>query len=143
MSDEGADARDADPGEEPWYTKRFWDALEDGRFLVGDCPDCERAHFPPAPVCPHCGARAGTAEAERTGELYTFTRQHRTAPGFESPITLGTVELAAGPRVLMEVRGEYESLRIGMGVRIDIREYERGYDRGALSGYPMFAARPE
>lgn len=141
MSDEDASADGADRVE--WYTKRFWEALREGRFLVGDCPDCGRAHFPPAPICPHCGAGAHTTEAERTGDLYSFTRQHRTAPGFESPITLGTVELAEGPRVLMEIWGEYDSLRIGMDVRVVVAEYEREYDRGALSGYPMFAARPE
>ena len=142
MSDEG-ETSGLDTDHDGWYTKRFWEALREGRFLVGDCPDCERAHFPPAPVCPHCGARADTTEAERTGELHSFTRQHRTAPGFESPITIGTVELAEGPRVLMEVRGEYESLRIGMDVRIAVDEYGREYDRGALSDYPMFAAQPE
>lgn len=142
MNDENG-AQGSDPDHERWYTERFWEALRDDRFLVGDCPGCERAHFPPAPICPHCGVRAGTIEAERTGELYSFTRQHRTAPGFESPITIGTVELAEGPRVLMEIRGAYESLRIGMDVRIVVTEYEREYDRGALSGYPMFAARPE
>lgn len=143
MSDESADTDTGEPDHAEWYTGRFWEALRDDRFLVGDCPDCGRAHFPPAPVCPDCGARADTTEADRTGELYSFTRQHRTAPGFESPITLGTVELAAGPRVLMEIRGEYDSLDIGITVRVVVDEYEREYDRGALSGYPMFAARPE
>ena len=125
-----------------WYTKRFWDALRSGTFLVGSCDACEDAHFPPAPVCPHCGADAAMTEAEGTGTLYSFARQHRTAPAFESPITIGTVELAEGPRVLLRVQGSYEHLEIGMEVEVLSTEYREDYDRGELSDYPMFAARP-
>jgi len=126
-----------------WYTKRFWDALRSGTFLLGSCDTCQDAHFPPAPVCPHCGADADTTAAEGTGTLYSFSRQHRTAPAFDSPITIGTVELAEGPRVLMRIQGAYESLEIGKEVEILVTEYREDYDRGPLSGYPMFAARPE
>jgi hypothetical protein len=43
----------------------------------------------------------------------------------------------------MRIQGSYESLEIGKEVEILVTEYQENYDRGALSGYPMFAARPE
>lgn len=138
---------DSNPGlredELEWYTKRFWDALRSGDFLLGDCDDCGETHFPPAPVCPHCGFDAGVTKAEGSGTLYSFARQHRTAPAFDSPITIGTVELVEGPRVLMRIEGPYSSLAIGTDVEIVITEYDEDFDRGELSGYPMFAASPE
>lgn len=125
-----------------WYTKRFWEALQSDKFLIGDCPGCGEAHFPPAPVCPHCGVESDMTKAEGNGTLYSFTRQHRTAPAFDSPITIGTVELAEGPRVLMRIKGPYEPLHIGMDVEILTTEYREDFDRRELSGYPMFIARP-
>lgn len=125
------------------YTRRFWDALAEDRFLLGDCTSCGEVHFPPAPVCPHCHAEADMTEADGTGTLYSFTKQYRTAPDFESPITIGTVELTEGPRVLMRIDGDYEALSIDQPVEIVAQEYDEEYDRGALSGYPTFAARPE
>lgn len=125
-----------------WYTERFWDALADGEFLVGQCADCADAHFPPAPVCPHCGGEGDTTEGEGTGTLYSFTRQHRTAPGFDAPIVIGMVSLTEGPRVLMRLKADYEDLQIGQSVEVITAEYDETYDRGRLSEYPMFAAEP-
>jgi uncharacterized OB-fold protein len=124
------------------YTDRFWDALEDDRFLLGDCDDCGDAHFPPAPVCPHCGAEAGWREAAGHGELYSFARQHRTAPGFDAPLTVGLVELPEGPRVLTRIDADYDALEIGREMAIRAREYEGGFDRGRLADAPMFVAEP-
>ena len=143
MTDDGSDGETGIGTDEPeWYTERFWEALREGTFLVGSCADCGEAHFPPAPVCPHCGSEADTAEAEGRGTLYSFTRQHRTAPAFDSPTTIGTVELAEGPRVLMRVEGPYDALEMGTDVEVVTTEYDEDFDRGALSGYPIFAARP-
>jgi uncharacterized OB-fold protein len=125
-----------------WYTERFWNALADGEFLVGQCADCEEAHFPPGPVCPHCGGTADTTESEGTGTLYSFTKQRRTAPDFDAPIVMGMVTLSEGPRVLMRLEAPYDELQIGQSVEVVTTEYDADYDRGRLSDYPMFAAEP-
>lgn len=126
-----------------WYTRRFWESLAESEFVVGDCPDCGEAHFPPAPVCPVCGEAATMIPAEGTGTLYSFTRQHRTPPGFDSPAVIGTVELLEGPRVLMRVDAPYEALRIGQPVTVVIEPFDEEYDRGRTANYPMFGAEPE
>jgi uncharacterized OB-fold protein len=127
----------------PHAADPFWEGLAEGQFRVPVCLDCETAFFPPAPLCPHCGhGEAEWTDAGR-GTLYSFTRQHRTAPGFDSPIVMGIVELDAGPRLLAPVAADYDDLTIGQSVQLDPRPYDHDYDRGDRDGDPFFAAVPE
>ena len=123
-------------------TDEFWEALDSGRFLVGRCPDCEAAFFPPRTLCPDCAAEAGTEASPGRGRLYSFTRQHRTAPGFDAPLVIGLVELEEGPRVLVGVDAAYDGLEIGDAVEIRPVAYEGGVDRGRLAEAPFFEAVP-
>ena len=126
------------------YTARFWAALDNGEFLFHRCGDCERAFFPPTPVCPHCGATDVAWEtADGMGTLYSFTRQHTAPPGFEPGDVLGIIELVEGPRVLVLVEAAYDDLTIGQTVELVPVEYEAGFDRGDLDGQPYFVARPQ
>jgi uncharacterized OB-fold protein len=121
--------------------QRFWDALEDGRFLLRRCKECDRTYYPPAPLCPYCyGDDVSWVESDETGTLYSFTRYSRTPPGFGETVVLGLVDLAEGPRVLAPIDAPYEYLEIGTRVRLDIRPYDGGYDRGPLAEKPFFAA---
>ena len=126
------------------YTDPFWDALEEGRFLLQHCLECEAAYFPPAPVCPRCHDEAVEwTESSGTGELYAFTRQHRTAPGVPAPIVIGVVELDEGPRLLARVAAEYEELALGDQVELKAHAYDDGVDRGRLADRPFFRAVPD
>lgn len=118
----------------------FWEALADGEFRVPLCSVCREAFFPPAPLCPHCGGRDIEWTAADEGRLYSFTRQHRTAPGFDSPVVMGIVELDIGPRLLAPIAAEYDRLTIGQSVRIEPRPYEQEYSRGERASKPFFAA---
>lgn len=123
-------------------TAEFWEALDSDRFLVGRCPDCGTTFFPPRALCPYCAAEAKTAESSRRGRLYSFTRQHRTAPGFDAPLIVGLVELDEGPRVLASIDAEYDALAIGDDVEMQPVAYEGGVDRGRLADAPFFEAVP-
>lgn len=126
------------PVDEP-YSSPFWEALADGDFLIQTCQGCDHAYFPPAPVCPEChGEAIAWTETDATGTIYAYTRQHRTAEGFDSPISLATVALDAGPRILVRMDDEYADLEIGSAVELRPVEYEGGLDRGWLSDYPFF-----
>lgn len=117
----------------------FWEALADGDFLVQTCADCDVTTFPPGPVCPHChGTDLRWTEDDGRGEIYAFTRQHRTAEGFDSPIVLATVDLDSGPRVLVRMDDDYDALALGAPVEIRPVPYEGGLDRGPLADYPFF-----
>ena len=37
-------------------TKRFYDGLEEGKFVALKCADCGHVHFPPLPTCGECGS---------------------------------------------------------------------------------------
>ncbi|MFB6171751.1 MAG: Zn-ribbon domain-containing OB-fold protein [Haloarculaceae archaeon] len=125
------------------HTHPFWEALADGTVLLQRCTDCEEAYFPPGPVCPRCqSAAVEWIESAAAGDLYAFTRQHRTAPGVPSPVVLGVVELDEGPRLLARVAADYEALSLGDRVAIEACDYEGAVDRGRLDGEPFFRAVP-
>jgi uncharacterized OB-fold protein len=126
------------------HTDPFWDALADGRFLLPSCDACGEAFFPPSPACPHCHAeRVDWTETDATGDLYAFTRQHRTAPGVDAPVVLGIVELDEGPRLLARVDADYDALSLGDRVALVPRSYDEGVDRGRLEERSFFAAVPQ
>lgn len=121
------------------YTDPFWEALEDGRFLIQACTDCGDAYFPPAPVCPNCHSEdVNWVESTAEGELYSFTKQHRTAAGFDSPVVLATIDLAEGPRLLVRMDEKYEDLSIGASVELRPIAYSGGAERGRLADHPFF-----
>lgn len=123
-------------------TRPFWEALREGRFLIGRCPDCDEAFFPPGRVCPHCAGSAEMEDSPGRGRLYSFTRQYRTAPGFDVPVVMGLIELDEGPRVLTRIDAEYDELAIGDRIEIRPVEYDGGLDRGRLDDAPFFEAIP-
>lgn len=125
------------------YTVPFWEALSEGSFLVHRCEGCVSLFFPPSPVCPHCGSQdVDWHEVSGQGSLYSFTRQHTTPPGFEAPLVVGLVKLAAGPRFLTPIAADYGTLTIGTSVEVVPAAYDWSYDRGDLSDYPYFEAVP-
>jgi uncharacterized OB-fold protein len=142
MSDHAHSGSSTFPDER--YTLPFWEGLADGRLLVHRCESgCGRAFFPPGPVCPHCGSRAvDWAEVDPRGELYSYTRQHVTPPGFDAPLVVGLTELAAGPRLLTPVAAGYEDLAVGAPVEVAPAEPPGDVDRGDLAEYPYLEAVP-
>lgn len=123
------------------FAAPFWEGLTDDEIRLPECRACGMAVFPPGPLCPDCGSDDLVwTEVEPTGDLHSFTRQHRTAPGFDSPIVMGMVDLDAGPRLLAPIEAAYDSLSIGDRVRIEATDYDADYDRGRRAGEPFFHA---
>lgn len=121
----------------------FWVGLDDGEFRIQRCRECGRASFPPAPVCQHCqGEHLEWDVTEGRGTVYAFTRQHRTAPGYDSPIVLGTIELREDVRLLARIDAPYEELGIGTPVELEPVAYDGPFDRGRLADRPFFVAVP-
>lgn len=123
-------------------TEPFWEALGEGVFRVPQCNHCGDAFFPPAPLCPNCGGQTIEWILADEGALYSFTRQHRTAPGFEAPLVMGIVELEVGPRLLAPIDANYDALSIGQSVRLMPREYMYEYNRMHHADRPFFEAVP-
>lgn len=125
------------------YTDPFWEALADGDFRIHRCKACQSTYFPPGPVCPHCQSTAVEWEASTgAGTLFSFTRQHATASGFDDQLLVGVVDLDDGPRVLTAIEGSFDDLEIGDRMQLEPTEYTQAFDRERLEDAPFFVAVP-
>ncbi len=102
-------------------TSHFWEACQEGRFLLPKCADCGSHWFPPSGFCPECWSRNWEWEhASGLGLLHTFVifrRQYH--PAFEPPYAVGVVHLKEGPRMLSRIVTEdIDKLRVGMALKL-------------------------
>jgi uncharacterized OB-fold protein len=82
----------------------FWAGLAEGQIRLQHCGSCGKVRFPPLPCCPECGAKTFTSvAASGRGRVYAWIGVRRpigTINGDEVPVTIATVELEEGPRVV-------------------------------------------
>ncbi len=107
-----------DPGSRP-----FWDAAHDHRLSIPFCLDCERYHFYPRELCPHCHSdRLEWRDVSGRGTIYTFTIARRPAgPAYadDVPYIIALIDLAEGPRMMTNVVApDVEAVRIGDAVEV-------------------------
>ena len=105
-------------------TRPFWDALREGKLLVGQCAGCGRAHYYPRPMCPHCwGEDVTMIPAGGKGTLYTWSTVFvNDLPPFNTmlPYVAAQVDLAEGVRITTRIVGaQGRNLAIGMPVFLD------------------------
>ena len=118
------------------FTRPFWDALANGRFLVTRCLTCRRHSFPPKPICPQCWTDGiEWEEIETSGRLYSWTRVHAGPAVFEPdlPYAIGIVDLDCGVRIATPLLGA-AAWECDMAVEL----VSRIFDDGAF-----YAARPK
>ena len=97
-------------------TKAFWDAANDGRFLIRHCKDCNKSHWYPRPICPFCSStNTEWRQGSGLGAIYAFAPLRR-AP---NPYILAYVTLAEGPTMMTNIIGsEPEDLSTGQAVKL-------------------------
>lgn len=103
-------------------TKPFWEALDDERFVLPRCDDCDHVIWYPRLFCPICHT-SGVSwfEASGDGVVYSFTVARQSFGDWKAavPYVIAYVELAEGPRVLTNVVDcDPDTLAIGDPVRI-------------------------
>lgn len=84
-------------------SRRFYDALNEGRFQTTACEECGRLEFPPVTVCPSCGSRSFRwPDLTPRGILFCATRVHAAPARFDSiaPYRLGVIDQVNGLRLL-------------------------------------------
>ncbi|MFM7121304.1 MAG: Zn-ribbon domain-containing OB-fold protein [Gammaproteobacteria bacterium] len=108
------------------HTAPFWDGARAGRLMLPRCRDCNRVHWYPRHLCPHCHSeRIEWIEASGEGTVYSYAVQHAAFGGCSSAVPFGSayIDLQEGDRMLTVLRGvdplAPETIRIGARVRVE------------------------
>ncbi len=113
-----------------WY----WDAARQGQLLVQHCLDCSHAQFYPREICRTCwSSRLEPRPSTGRGTIYSYTTVHRAPlPALRArvPYVIALVDLEEGVRVMSNILGATEPIRIGQRVRLRLER--RGPDDLAL-----------
>jgi uncharacterized protein len=90
---------------ENWFTHS-----NDSVTLFGSsCRDCESSWFPKRSICPNClGEHLTDLRLSDIGEVYSFTKLHVVAKGFEKPLTIAYIDFPEGVRVCGQIEGRIE-----------------------------------
>lgn len=105
-------------------TQPFWDAAEQGRFLVKKCTKCQKVHWYPRSICPFCySAETEWVEGSGKGKIYSFTVMPRADP----PYAAAYVTLSEGPSMLTNiVECDLDALSIGQDVELVFKPTAEG-----------------
>ncbi len=110
-------------------TQPFWTGAKEGRFMLPRCVDCNRVHWYPRHICPHCHSmNIEWVEASGEGRIHTYAVQNRAFGGWaeEAPFVTAYIDLAEGDRMATVLRGvdatKPESIKIGTKVRVEFEE---------------------
>jgi uncharacterized OB-fold protein len=86
--------------------KRFYEELENGKFLATKCPRCGHVEFPPVYVCNECGCMdMEWYEITGNAKLIRFVVNGPLSPREAEPYSLGVVELEEGTQIQAMVFG--------------------------------------
>ena len=114
------------PDPEQYITKPFWDGCKEGKLMLPRCKTCNRVHFYPRALCPHCQSTdLEWIEASGEGYIHTFAVQHRAFGGWaeEAPFVTAFIDMKEGDRMLTVLRGvdptRPETIKIGARVKIE------------------------
>jgi hypothetical protein len=109
------------------WSKGYWDAAKDKRFVVQECRACNKAIMYPKRVCPHClGDDLGWRPSPGRGEIYAVTTQLLGPPsGFEDrlPYVVAVIRLEEGVQLMSNIVGDRATdAKIGDRVKVDFEE---------------------
>jgi hypothetical protein len=106
-------------------TQTFWEGASEGILRIKSCGACERAHYYPRAICPHCGSdRTDWIDCRGEGEIYSVSVMRR---GVGAPYAVAYVTLDEGPAVLTNIVDcDPDTLAIGQRVRIAFKPTEAG-----------------
>jgi len=108
--------------------KPFWDGLRQGELRHQTCQACGNAWLPAREACPRClSDDTGWAASSGSARLISWV-VYRNAfhPAFAArvPYTVAVVELEEGARLITNVLGDAEALRIEMPLTLTIEQEE-------------------
>lgn len=89
-------------------TRRYWDALGEGRLELPVCDSCGHQIFYPRAHCPACHSRSVTwRQASGQAEVYALTIVYRPSSAFaaEAPFVVAMLQLEGGARLMANLDG--------------------------------------
>ncbi len=98
-----------------------FDGIEADKLLVQHCNECEKARFPPMPICDNCGSRDWDVfEPNGTGTIYSYVIMRRPPlPEGYSPI-VAVIELERDIFVISSIIGiEPHEVDFDMKVKLE------------------------
>lgn len=101
----------------------FWAAAAQGRLVYSGCLDCGAIWFPLRGLCSTCGGACTERESAGQGEIYTWSRVHRsgeTGFGSQVPYVVAMIALDEGFRMMANVEPVAE-VAIGKRCRVSFR----------------------
>lgn len=114
-------------------SKPFWEGAKEGKFRLPRCTSCNRVHWYPRLICPHCHAmEIEWFEASGEGRIHTFAVQHRAFGGWadETPFVTAYIDLNEGDRMFTVLRGvDANAPTVGwIGAKVKV-EFEEANER--------------
>lgn len=108
----------------------FWQAADEGRYLVKKCNSCGQVHHYPRDICPFClSADTVWQDSPGTGVVYSFSTMGKD----DAAYTLAYVTLDEGVTVMTNlVDCDPSQVVIGQKVRVVFASTEGGH------AVPMF-----
>jgi uncharacterized OB-fold protein len=120
--------------------RRFWDDAARGVLSAPWCDRCDRPVLYPRELCNRCHEPVPEwRELSGRGSVYAFGVEHRawtSDPGLEAPYMVALIELEEGGRLLSNVVGPTEEVRVGTPVEVVWQAGPQGRT------VPRFVVRP-
>lgn len=97
--------------------------LDPPALLGSHCPTCSARCFPARDFCPACETQQAPLPVALAthGTVHTFTVVHQAPGSRPTPYALAYVDLDDDVRVMSQVDGPHDRLRIGMRVELVLR----------------------
>jgi uncharacterized protein len=109
------------------WSKGYWDAAKERRFVLQECRACGKAIMYPKRVCPHClSDDLGWRTSPGRGEIYAVTTQLAGPPtGFDDrlPYVMAIIRLDENVQVMSNIVGDRATeAKIGDRVRVSFED---------------------
>lgn len=101
-------------------------AVEAQRLALPQCGNCARLHYPPSPMCPHCGSVEWVLHpSSGRGTVLSWIVSHHPTEPDAAPRIVVLVELEEGVRLVSNLRGINPSeVTNDMPVDIELLEFD-------------------
>lgn len=81
-------------------SEAYWAASKEGRLVLKQCQDCQKVHFFPRAICPHCqSSNTHWVDATGRGKIYSYSVMRRA----KVPYVIAYVTLDEGVSMLTNI----------------------------------------